>query len=118
MIDDETKYSIEEIIYFCRTCEIQIVSRERTKAFLTKAGKDISDVKEEIRQLKEVSACADPELDYGEGRKGYVYQFKKVVFDRYWGYIKIKIKLGKDKVVWVLSFHEEEFDYEIKRTQV
>ena len=109
MKDDETKYSIEEVVSLCKTCDIVIIPRDKTKDFMNKCGKTSDDIENEIRQLKEISACADPELDYGEGRKGYVYQFKKLVFDKYWCYIKVKIKTGQNKEVWVLSFHEEEF---------
>ena len=112
MKDDETKYSIEEVVSLCKTCKIYIISRAEIRKFKDKAGQSFSSIKEEIRQLRVENACADPELDYGENRKGYVYQFKKLVFERFWAYIKVKIKINKSKVVVVLSFHEEDLNYE------
>ena len=112
MKDDETKYTIEEVVSLCKTCEIEIISRKETKEFKDKVGQTYDSIKEEIRHLREEYACAEPELDYGENRKGYVYQFKKLVFERYWAYIKIKVKIDKLKIVVVLSFHEEDLNYE------
>ena len=111
MKDDEIKYTYEEVVSFCKTSEIRIAPRVSTFQFINKAGQSVDDVINEVRQLKVDFACAEPELDYGENRKGYVYQFKKLVFERYWFYIKLKMKIDQEKIVWVLSFHEEEFDY-------
>lgn len=115
MKDDETKYSIEEVIDFCKTCTIVFVDRDKTRQFKDLAGKKEEDLKEEIKLLKKENAFADPELDNGKGRKGYVYQFKKLAFERYWCYIKIKIKIEENRIVVVLSFHEEDLNYENKR---
>lgn len=113
MRDDEIKYSIEEVVSFCKTYEICIIEREKTMDFIYKTNQSFESVKQEIRQLRVEYACAEPEPDYGENRKGYVYQFKKIVFDQYWAYIKLKIKYKK--IIVVLSFHEEEYEYENKR---
>lgn len=115
MKDDETKYTYEEVIGFCKSYEIYIAPRDSTVEFLKEAGKEFDDILPEIRELKAINACADVELDYGKNRKGYVYQFKKLVFEKYWCYIKLKIKCDVIKIVWVLSFHKEEYDYENKR---
>ena len=113
MKDDETKYSVEEVVLFCHTCEIRIVERAKTWGFLHDTGKYPEDIINEIRQLRVENSCADPELDYGRNRKGYVYQFKKLVFGKYWCYIKVKIKIDNFKIVAVLSFHEEDTNYGI-----
>lgn len=112
MLDDETKYSIEEVIELCKTCDIKIIPREKTLDFINVAGIDSTTIKKELSELKPQNACAGPELDYGENRKGYVYQFKKLVKDKYWCYIKVKVKIANKRVVVVLSFHKEEYDYE------
>lgn len=112
MKDDETKYSIEEVVTLCKTCDVYIISRDKTLEFITKCNVDPNGVKQEIKNLKTEYACADPELDYGENRKGYVYQFKKLVFEKYWCYIKVKIKIKNERVVVVLSFHEEDLNYD------
>ena len=108
MLDDETKYSIKEVIEFCHECEIQIIGRDKTRHFLYESGKTIDDLIDEIRSLRIEHQCCDPELDYSPNHKGYVYQFKKVSFDKYWCYIKIKIKREKERIVAVLSFHKQE----------
>ena len=107
MIDDETKYTVSQVVDFCHELEIIIVDRRKTKEFLRLCGKVKEDVIDEIRMLRPEHQLTGPELDYGVGRKGYVYQFRKLVFERYWCYIKIKIKIGENRVVVVLSFHEE-----------
>ena len=109
MYDDETKYTIKEIIDFCHECPIEIIDREKTRQFLYKCGKTQDEIKDEIRSLREKHACSEPELDYNPNHKGYVYQFKKVVFGMYWCYIKIKMKINNGKLVAILSFHEEEY---------
>ena len=112
MKDDLTKYSLDEVISFCRICRVIIVTRAETLDFLLNSDKEKKDIVYEIRTLRVEHACADAELDYGKNRKGYVYQFKKLVFERYWCYIKIKIKDSNGKIVVVLSFHEEDCNYE------
>ena len=106
MFNDATKYSIEEVIKFCKESDIYIVNREKNRTFYEKINKTEQELIEEVRGLRVVNSCAEPELDYGKNKKGYVYQFKKLVFERYWCYIKLKIRFGK--IVVVLSFHEDE----------
>ena len=108
MIDDETKYTVSQIIEFCHELEVVIIERKKTIDFLYHSGKMTDDLISEIRMLRPEHQLTGPELDYGVGRKGYVYQFRKLVFERYWCYIKIKIKIGENRVVVVLSFHEED----------
>lgn len=115
MIDDETKYSIEEVIELCKTCPIKVISRQKTIDFLNESSKDFDSIKDEVTKLRVENACADPELDYGENRKGYVYQFKKLVFEKYWCYIKVKIKVNLNRIVVVISFHKEDYDYVYKQ---
>ena len=110
MIDDETKYSVEEVVEICKTAPIYIVNREKTRQFWLKINKSIEDLKVEIRTLRPEYSCAEPEKDYDETRRGYVYQFKKWAFGQYWCYIKVKVK--QRKIVVVISFHEEDINYE------
>lgn len=108
MVDDETKYSYDEIIEFCHDLEIVVATRESTREFLYRYGKTKDDLINEIRTIGKAHILAGIEPDIGEGRKGYVYQFEKMVFEKTMAYIKVKIKIDKDKKLFVLSFHEED----------
>lgn len=115
MIDDEKRYTVEEIVELCKSAQIIIVQRLKTKIFLNKILYEHSEnLHAEIRNLRPEHSCADPEPDYGVGRKGYVYQFKKMILERYWCYIKLKVKLSdnKKKIIVVISLHEEDTNYE------
>lgn len=115
MFDDETKYTIEEVVEFCKTAPIVIVKRDKTEAFIHKIEcYDLDLLLSEIRNLRLEHSCAKPEQDYDIKRKGYVYQFKKLFFEKYWCYIKLKIKIStkESKVVIVISLHEEDINYE------
>ena len=108
MIDDETKYSFEQVIEFCHECRIEFVNRKKTRNFLYESGKTVDDLINEIRTLRVEHKSDEIELDYDSNHRGYVYQFKKLAFDMYWCYVKVKIKRDKNRVVVVLSFHKEE----------
>lgn len=115
MIDDEKRYTVEEIVELCKSAPIIIVQRLKTKIFLNKIQYEHSEnLDAEIRNLRPEHSCADPEPDYGVGRKGYVYQFKKMILEKYWCYIKLKVKLSdnKKKIIVVISLHEEDINYE------
>ena len=117
MVDDEKRYSIEEIIELCKIAPIIIVGRQKNREFLQKTLHNSTDVIDEIRSLRVEYACADAELDNGINRKGYVYQFKKLIFEKYWCYIKLKVKISNKKrqLILVISFHEEDTNYEKKQ---
>jgi hypothetical protein len=120
MIDDEKKYTVEEVIELCKTAPIMVVARKKTELFLCKIGCDDFDkIESEIRSLRVEHSCANPEPDYGVGRKGYVYQFTKMILERYWCYIKLKVKLSnnKKKTIVVISLHEEDTNYEKVQNQ-
>ena len=120
MIDDEKRYTVEEVVELCKTAPIVVIRRQKTDDFLYKAAcENFYYIETEIRSLRTEYACADPELDYGNGRKGYVYQFKKMILEKYWCYIKLKVKLSenKRKLIVVLSLHEEDTNYEKVQNQ-
>ena len=120
MIDDEKRYTVEEVIELCKTAQIVVIKRQKTDDFLYKTGcENFYNMETEIRNLRTEHACAEPELDYGIGRKGYVYQFKKIVLEKYWCYIKLKVKLSENKrrLIVVLSLHEEDTNYEKVQNQ-
>lgn len=120
MIDDEKRYTVEEAVELCKSAPVMVVARKKTELFLYKIGCDDFDkIESEIRSLRAEHSCADPEPDYGIGRKGYVYQFKKMILERYWCYIKLKVKLSdnKRKIIVVISLHEEDINYEKVQNQ-
>ena len=102
------KYSIEEVINFCRHKPIHIVDRMdgKNKKFIRETQMTINETVNEIRNLRKEFLYNGPFLDR-DIPNNYLYEFHKHVKGK-WCYIKLTIDDKKNVIVRVISFHESE----------
>jgi len=100
------KYSIEEVLNFCKSERIVIVNREdlKNEKFLAAVQMSIEEAKEEIRNLRKEFLYRGPFLDK-DRPNNYLYEFHKRIKSK-WCYIKLTIDDKKNVVVKVISLHE------------
>ena len=102
------RYSIEEVLKFCKSNDIYIVNRKDRKNQLFKEmmGLTEEDLIKEIRNLRKEHLYNGPFLDR-DVPNNYLYEFHKMVHSK-WCYIKTTIDDKRIMVVRVISFHESE----------
>ena len=102
------KYSVKEVLNFCKTSDIYIVNRKdrKNQLFKEKMGLMEEDLIREIRSLRKEHFYKGPFIDR-DIPNNYLYEFHKMVHNK-WCYIKMTIDDKKLVVVRVISFHESE----------
>ena len=83
------KYDIETVLKYCRECEIRIEHNPKNDAFRFKCKATSDDLENIIRTLQKRHVSKDPFLAKDKRYEGYyLYEFRKMAFDKYWAYIK------------------------------
>lgn len=116
-VDNPIKYSVDTVLKFCHECDIYIEHNEKNDTFKRHSGATTEDLENVIRTLEARHLSKDPFLAKDKRYKGhYLYEFKKMAFDKYWAYIKVFIREFNDekKVVVAVSLHESDnTNYEV-----
>ena len=106
--EEGLEYSPEEVVDYCHTLPIEWVSRQKNKEFRYQAGLSIDSIEDYVRTIR-MDYYVETIDDLGENHHGKLYVFKRMVLDRYWCYIKIKInRVRGGRIILVISFHEDE----------
>lgn len=106
---DDAKYSIKQIINFCQKLDCVVLRRTKNDEFIRECGITSDEITSVIRTMKEIYFLG---CDKDRDHPGYVYIFHRLVLEKYWCYIKLRIKtIDNNKIVVVISFHKEgEYD--------
>ena len=110
-VDNPVKYSIETVLKYCRECDIYIEHNEKNDKFRRHSGATVEQLEEVIRTLEKVHLSKEPFLAKDKRYSGhYLYEFKKMAFEKYWAYIKVFIKEVDDekRIVVAISLHESD----------
>ena len=99
---------IEELIEYCKIVPIKWIPTAKNKTFRYHAGMTIETIEDHVRTLRK-DHYQDEVDDLSQGHTGKMYIFKRLVLEKYWCYIKIKLNRTKEgNIVAVISFHEDE----------
>lgn len=106
-MDCEEVFTPSQLIELLKTVKIEIVPRNVNMDFIYGSGATIDDVKDCIRRIEERHLIEGPAEDYDENRRGKVYVFHTMFLERYWVYVKVKVRLDEtsNKFIAVISFH-------------
>lgn len=101
-------YSVEKVIEFCKTFDIQVVDRIDRKNQEFRENKNVSllDEIEFIKHDLSVDHCSKAYIKDNDRKENYLYIFK-ALFVNSWCYIKLTID-EMYQTVRVISFHEDE----------
>ena len=107
-MDCEEEFTPSQLIELLKTVNIEIIPRQVNIDFIYESGATIDDVKDCIRHLEERHLKKGPVDDDDKTRKGKIYIFQTLFIERYWVYVKVKVKLDKvsNKFIAVISFHD------------
>ena len=104
-------YSIDTVLKCCRECDIIIEHNEKNDAFRRHSGATVEQLEDIIRTLDVKYLSKEPFLAEDRRYKDhYLYEFKRMAFEKYWAYIKVFIKEfdDKKKIVVAVSLHESD----------
>ena len=100
--------SPDEVVEYCHTSRIDWQPTKKNKEFRFKAGLSIDEIINYVKSIRKEYYQYTIE-DITPGHSGKMHVFKRLIEDKYWCYIKVKInKTKEDKFVLVVSFHEDE----------
>lgn len=106
--EEGIKCSLDELIEYCHSLPSKWVPTEKNEAFKYKAMLTIDEIQEYVRTLRKEYYQYELD-DITPGHSGKMYVFKRLVEEKYWCYIKVKINRTKDnKLVVIVSFHDDE----------
>lgn len=106
--EEGLEYSPKEVVDYCHTLPIEWANRKKNSEFRYRAGLSIDSMEEYVRTIK-LEYYMETVDDLSENHHGKLYIFKRMVLEKYWCYIKIKInRIEGGKIILVLSFHEDE----------
>ncbi len=105
------KCTVDELIEYCRNLSIKWVPTEKNKEFRYKTGLDIDEILNSVRTLRKEYFLEEID-DLSPGYSGKMYVFKRLINEKYYCYIKIKInRTSNGMLVLVVSFHDDESLY-------
>ena len=106
--EEGLKCTVDELIEYCKTLQPSWVPTEKNANFRFKSGLTIDEIIGYVRTLRK--EYFQEEIDDLDAKhSGKMYVFKRLIEDKYWCYIKVKINRTKEgKLLLVISFHEDE----------
>jgi len=106
-MDCEEEFTPSQLVELLKTVKIEIVPRKVNMDFIYESGATIDEVYDCIRHLEERHLKEGPVDDDDKTRKGKIYIFQTMFIERYWAYVKVKVKLDElsNKFIAVISFH-------------
>lgn len=110
-VDNPIKYSVETVIKYCKECDIIIEPNDKNEKFRRHSGATVEQLEDLIRTLETRHLSKEPFLAEDKRYVGhYLYEFKKMAFDKYWAYIKVFIKEidSIKNIVVAVSLHESD----------
>lgn len=100
--------TIDELIEYCHSLPSKWLPTDKNVEFKYKSGLTIDDILDYIRTLRKEYYQKEVD-DLTDGHSGKMYIFKRLIEEKYWCYIKIKInRTFEGELVLVVSFHEDE----------
>ncbi len=106
--EEGLKCSVDELIKYCRELPTNWLPTSKNVEFRYRTGLTIDKIVEYVKTLRKEYYQEEID-DKTSGHSGKMYVFKRLVEERYWCYIKIKINRTNDnKLVLVVSFHDDE----------
>lgn len=100
--------SVDELIEYCHKLPSSWLPTDKNEKFKYKTGIGIDKIKEYVRTLRK--EYYQEELnDLSPGHSGKMYVFKRMIEEKFWCYIKIKVNRTKsNEIVLIVSFHDDE----------
>lgn len=102
------KCTVDELVEYCHSLPSKWVPTEKNRDFKFKAGMTIDDILDYVKTIRKEHYQKEID-DLTPGYSGKMYVFKRLVEDKYYCYIKVKINRTEEgKLVLVVSFHDDE----------
>ena len=110
-MDCEEIFTPSQLIELLKTVKIEVIPRPVNMGFIHESGATIDDVIDCIRRLEERHLTEGPVDDYDKTKKGKIYIFHTLFLEKYWVYVKVKVKLDElsNKFIVVISFHKIDY---------
>ena len=107
-MDCEEIFTPSQLIELLKTVKLELIPRQVNLEFKSESGATLDEIYDCVRHLEERHLIKGPVDDDDENRKGKIYIFHTMFLEKYWVYVKVKVKLDEvsNKFIAVISFHD------------
>ena len=107
-MDCEEVFTPSQLIELLKTVKLELIPRQVNLEFKSRSGATLDEIYDCVRRLEERHLKEGPIDDDDKTRKGKIYIFNTMFFDRYWVYVKVQVKVDEvsNKFIVVISFHD------------